>query len=65
MMASMGGGGSSLDKLLKAWGLQFDTSKVVADLNFKMQLRGRDGQPQDAPAWLALTPGRHQHATTS
>ena len=41
--------------MLKAWGLQFDTGKVVADLNFKMQLRGPDGQPSDAPAWLALT----------
>ncbi len=55
----MGGRGdsasSSLDKLLKAWGVQFDTSKVVADLNFKMQLRNRTGQPMDAPAWLGLT----------
>ena len=32
MMMNMGGGGSSLDKLLKAWGIQFDTAKVVADL---------------------------------
>lgn len=54
MMANMGGGGSSLDKLLKAWGIQFDTSKAVADLNYKLQLRGRNGEPQDAPAWLAL-----------
>lgn len=50
------GASSSLDKLLKAWGLQFDTGKVVADLNFKMQLRGQNGQPTQAPAWLALTP---------
>jgi ABC-type uncharacterized transport system involved in gliding motility auxiliary subunit len=55
MMANMGGGGSSLEKLLKAWGLQFDTGKVVADLKYKMQLRGRTGEPQDAPAWLGLT----------
>ena len=55
MSGEMGGASSSLDKLLKAWGLQFDTSKVVADLNFKMQLRGRDGQPTEAPAFLALT----------
>jgi len=55
MMAQMGGGGSSLDKLLKAWGLQFDTAKVVADMKFKMQLRGRNNEPQEAPAWLALT----------
>jgi ABC-type uncharacterized transport system involved in gliding motility auxiliary subunit len=54
-MMPMGGGGSSLDKLLKAWGIGFDTSKVVADLNYKMQLRGRNGEPQDAPAWLSLT----------
>jgi len=55
MMMNMGGGGSSLDKLLKAWGIQFDTAKVVADLKFKMQLRGRGGEPQEAPAWLGLT----------
>jgi len=55
MMANMGGGGSSLDKLLKAWGIQFDTGKVVADLKYKMQLRGRNGEPQEAPAWLGLT----------
>jgi ABC-type uncharacterized transport system involved in gliding motility auxiliary subunit len=30
---------------------------VVADLNFMMQLRGRDGQPNDAPAFLSLTAG--------
>ena len=55
-MGEMGGSSSSLDKLLKAWGIQFDTSKVVADLNFKMRLRGQNGQPTEAPAWLALTP---------
>ena len=55
MMGGGGGSSSSLDKLLKAWGLQFDTSKVVADLDFKMQLRNQDGQPTDAPAWLGLT----------
>jgi len=54
MMAQMGGGGSSLDKLLKAWGITFDTSKAVADLEYKMQLRGRGGEPQEAPAWLNL-----------
>ena len=47
---------STLDKLLKAWGIQFDTEKVVADLDFKMQLSGPNGSPVDAPAWLALTP---------
>jgi len=55
MSGDMGGASSSLDKLLKAWGLQFDTGKVVADLDFKMELRGRDEQPTEAPAFLALT----------
>jgi ABC-type uncharacterized transport system involved in gliding motility auxiliary subunit len=51
MMGEMPGKGSSLDQLLKAWGIQFDTSKVVADMNFKMQLRNGD-----APAFLSVTP---------
>jgi len=33
-----------------------DTSKVVADMNFKMPIGGRNGQPQEAPAVLRLTP---------
>jgi ABC-type uncharacterized transport system involved in gliding motility auxiliary subunit len=55
----MGGGqnsSASLDKLLKTWGIQFDTSKVVADLDFKMELENESGQPIENPAWLALTP---------
>lgn len=56
MMGQSGGSSSSLDKLLNAWGLKFDTGKVVADLDFKLQLSGQDGQPVDAPAWLGLTP---------
>jgi ABC-type uncharacterized transport system involved in gliding motility auxiliary subunit len=54
----MGGGNTSasLDKLLLAWGIQFDTSKVVADLEFKMELEGDNGQTVENPAWLALTP---------
>src|SRR5579872_3859406 len=55
MMGQMPGGGSSLDKLLKAWGLQFDSTKVAADLNYKMSLRGRNGQPTDAPAFLNVS----------
>jgi ABC-type uncharacterized transport system involved in gliding motility auxiliary subunit len=55
MLGSMPNQGSSLDKLLKAWGLQFDTTRVVADMNYMMQLRGRDGQPTAAPAFLSLT----------
>ena len=48
----MGGmpGGSSLDKLLKAWGLTFDMTKVVADTDYM----GRSPQGR-APAVLMLT----------
>jgi ABC-type uncharacterized transport system involved in gliding motility auxiliary subunit len=52
MLGAMPNTGSSLDKLLKAWGLSFDTSKVVADLNFKMEI---GEQRQDAPAALRVT----------
>jgi ABC-type uncharacterized transport system involved in gliding motility auxiliary subunit len=55
MLGNIPNNGSSLDKLLKAWGLSFDTGKVVADMNFKMQLGGRNGQPQEAPAVLSVT----------
>src|SRR5213079_703982 len=41
---------SSLEKLLKAWGLAFDTTNVVADLNHM----GRTQQGR-TPAVLALT----------
>jgi ABC-type uncharacterized transport system involved in gliding motility auxiliary subunit len=56
MMGQMPGGGSSLDKLLKAWCLQFDTSKVVADRNFTMNLGEEGDTSQQHPVWLALTP---------
>ena len=49
------GGGSSMPKLLKTWGLEFDTTKVVADLTFTRQLAGRDGRPQQVPSFLFLT----------
>ena len=55
MMSQLPGGGSSLDKLLTAWGLHFDSTKVVADLNYKMRLMGRNGEPSDEPAFLAVT----------
>ena len=53
MMPNMGGGGSTLDKLVKAWGLQFDTTKVVADLNFQSRFMQNNRQ-QVAPAVLSL-----------
>ncbi len=53
-MPNFGGGGSSLDKLLKAWGITFDTSKVVADANFQTRAQGRSGRPEPYPAVLSI-----------
>ncbi|MGZ8920115.1 MAG: Gldg family protein [Limisphaerales bacterium] len=48
--------GSSLEKLTKAWGLEYDVSKVVADMVFSTKInRGQGGQPETAPAVLSLT----------
>ena len=54
MFGNIPNSGSSLEKLLKAWGLSMETSKVVADMNFKMPIGGRNGQPQEAPAVLRI-----------
>jgi ABC-type uncharacterized transport system involved in gliding motility auxiliary subunit len=47
--------GSNLDKLLKAWGISFESGKVVADMKYMLKVGGRGGQPTDAPAILGLT----------
>lgn len=47
------GGGSSLPKLLKQWGIEFDTAKVAADVQFSREIDfGRGAQP--APSFLFL-----------
>lgn len=52
------GSGASLEKLLKAWGLEFDLNKVVSDKRFLTELRDpRTGQPQPNPSFLSLTSG--------
>jgi ABC-type uncharacterized transport system involved in gliding motility auxiliary subunit len=57
MMNMMPGGGSNLDKLLKAWGITFDSTKVVADLSFARELQfNQGGRPQIMPTWLFLNP---------
>jgi ABC-type uncharacterized transport system involved in gliding motility auxiliary subunit len=56
MMGQVPGGGASLDKLLNAWGVKFDTSKVVADRTFAMNLGEAGDTTQQRPVWLALTP---------
>lgn len=46
---------SNLDKLLKSWGLSFETTKVVADMDFARQLSFRRGTPAELnPVFLFL-----------
>lgn len=48
-------GGSNLEKLLKAWGLEFDSNKVTADMVYKTEMGGAPGQPPQAyPTVLSL-----------
>jgi ABC-type uncharacterized transport system involved in gliding motility auxiliary subunit len=50
------GSGASLEKLLKAWGLEFDLNKVVSDKRFLTELQDpRTGRPQPNPSFLSLT----------
>lgn len=53
MQAAMSGG-SSMDKLIKGWGLDFDQNKVVADMNYRTMIN-RSGRPESAPAVLSMT----------
>ena len=46
--------GSTLDKLLPAWGLSFDNNKVVADMVFKTRVN-RNNREEPLPAVLTLT----------
>lgn len=49
-------GASSLGKLLGAWGIEFDTEKVVADMEYMTRIRRRmDAGPEAMPLVLTLT----------
>ncbi len=55
----MGGGppsGSTLDKLFKAWGIEFDKTKVVADPTFVTRWRARGNRVEQNPCVLSLDP---------
>jgi ABC-type uncharacterized transport system involved in gliding motility auxiliary subunit len=60
MMMQMGGGAagpSTLGKLFDAWGVTFDTSKIVADLSAATKLNGGNGRVEDNPTFLSLGVG--------
>ncbi len=55
-MMQMGGqdGPSTLGKLFDAWGVTFDTSKIVADLAAATKLNAGNGRAEENPAFLSL-----------
>ncbi len=57
MMMQFGGGQagpSTLGKLFDAWGVAFDTTKVVADMSCATKLNAGNGRVEDNPAFLSL-----------
>jgi ABC-type uncharacterized transport system involved in gliding motility auxiliary subunit len=54
-MMPMPGGASNLEKLLKTWGVTFETTKVAADMNFARKLMVRQGVQEIVPTLLFLT----------
>lgn len=50
------GSGATLDRLVKAWGYDFDLNKVVSDKQFQTELfDSRTQQPRANPSFLSLT----------
>ena len=46
---------SSLDRLLKTWGIDMDKTKTVADMNFLTRMQ-RGNRPESAPTVLSINP---------
>ncbi len=55
-MMNFGAEGSTLGPLLTAWGVTWDSSRVLADLEAATLLRSRDGRAVNNPMWLSLRP---------
>ena len=52
-------GGSDLNRLTRAWGLEMDASKVVADLAAATPIGLGDGRAERLPGWLSLRAGKN------
>jgi len=46
----------SLDKLLKAWGVQLSSAKVLADLDYSTRLMTRNNRVENNLLWISLPP---------
>jgi ABC-type uncharacterized transport system involved in gliding motility auxiliary subunit len=45
---------SSMDKLTTAWGVTYDSGKVLADLGLTTRIRGGDNQVEESPLFLTV-----------
>ncbi|MBQ9430184.1 MAG: Gldg family protein [Kiritimatiellae bacterium] len=57
MMGGSGVGPSTLGKVFDAWGITFDTGKVVADNSAATKLNAGNGRVEENPAFLSLGAG--------
>ena len=49
-------GGSNLDKLIKAWGLEYDPNKVIADAKYVTRISRGQGREEVVPTVLSIGP---------
>jgi ABC-type uncharacterized transport system involved in gliding motility auxiliary subunit len=54
-IGSFSASSSNLEKLFKAWGYNFDSTKAVADVSMMLQVRSRTGLTENAPVWLNVS----------
>ena len=54
MMMGQQSNSSTLGKLFDAWGLQFETNKILVDMTYPTEIGGQGGQRQTSPAVLSL-----------
>jgi ABC-type uncharacterized transport system involved in gliding motility auxiliary subunit len=55
---SMPRASSDLPRLFNTWGITYDSSRVIADIDAGTTVRGRDNQPEQSPLFLSLDPTR-------
>ena len=49
--------GAGLEKLMKAWGVEFNPGKAVADVDYLTRLQKSNNDIEDNPLWLSIPSG--------
>ncbi len=45
---------SNMEKMLKAWGVDYNPTQVLADMNAVSRIQTGNGQIEDSPVWMSL-----------